>query len=249
MKSTIPIIMALLTIACTNDTNDTATYNSQEQQDRTQEISIDSVIVKEQAFKERFFLIRRSTFPKISGLTDHNFENKVNEIFSNNINSFIENKRQELGLPVAPPTDKENNMYDIPASVTCSFEVLTKSDSLISVVQYFTEQVGHGGNSWTSSSFALTFDFKNKVIYQKKEFKIDKQKTNYLNSKIKTFFDNLFPEEKINSAINYPFIKTSNDFDKLNFGIRNDSLILIIQAYPTAHYSYSTYIIPIEKFN
>ena len=60
---------------------------------------------------------------------------------------------------------------------------------------------------------------------------------------------NQFNQSEKNNEINYPHIETQMEFDNLNFGIRNDSIMLVIEAYPLAHNSYGTYIIPIDKWN
>ena len=74
-----------------------------------------------------------------------------------------------------------------------------------------------------------------------------RDKTSYLNAKIKAFFDELFPSEAEDGSIDYPIIKTKSDFEGLNFAVRNDSLMLILEAYPSGYFSYMTYIVPIEK--
>jgi len=247
MNKITSIILTLLSVGCVNYSNNNPSgSNSTDKQELKNEITIDSVIVEEKELKDICFVIYKSTFPKITGLLDKEFENQLNDIFSKNFNSYIENAKKEYGGCLDTEDTDEYSVADIPAAAGSGFEVLTKSDSIISIVQYMNAEIGHGGNAWIPSSITLTADFKNKIIYGKKEFNIDRNKTDYLNAKIKTFFDKLFPHEKKYNNINYPLLKTSDDFDKLSFGIRNDSLILIIQAYPTYHYSYGTYTIPID---
>jgi hypothetical protein len=247
MNKITSIILTLLTVGCANYSNNQAESNSIDKQELKNEITIDSVIVEEKELKDICFVIYKSTFPKIKGLLDKNFENQLNDIFSKNFNSYIDNAEKEYGGCLDTENTDEYSMENIPAAAGSRFEVLTKNDSIISVVQFMTAEVGHGGNAWIPSSISLTADVKNKIIYGNKEFKIDRNKTDHLNTKIKTYFDKLFPDQKKSNGIDYPLIKTSDDINKLSFGLRNDSLVLIIQAYPTGHYSYTTYIIPIDQ--
>ncbi len=245
MNKITSIIVVLLIVGCDSFTNNSTESNSTGKQGLINHIRVDSVIVEEKELKDSCFVIERSTFPKITGIIDKDFENKLNDIFKNNFYSYIKNAKKEYGgcLEIEFP---DEYLVNLPATAVSSFKVLTKNDSIISVVQYMISGVGHGGNAWEPSSTGLTADFKNKIIYGKKEFKIDRDKIEYLNIKIRDFFDNLFPGS--NEGI-YPFIQTNDDFNKLVFGLRNDSLMLIIQAYPAEHYTYSTYIVPIDQMN
>jgi len=64
-----------------------------------------------------------------------------------------------------------------------------------------------------------------------------------IKSKVHEYFYNLFHKEY--NKINYPTIEA---YENCNFGIRNDSVVLVIDAFPTSHASYQTYLIPIEKY-
>ena len=247
MNKTTSIILALLTVGCANYSNNPPDSNLLEKQEIKNEIAIDSVIFEEKEMKEICFVIYKSFFPRITGLPDKDFENKLNNFLSNNFNSYIEDAKKAYGDCLDIEDTNEYSSVNLPAAAGISFEVLTKSDSIISIVQYMYLEHGHGSNLWTPSSIALTADFKNKIIYGKQEFNIERYKTDYINTNIKVFFDKLFSEDKKNNTINYPLIEKSDDFNELSFGLRNDSLMLIIQAEPTAHYSYGTYIIPIGK--
>jgi hypothetical protein len=208
--------------------------------------AVDSVVVAKAAQEDICFLIDRSTYPKISGLADQQFQARLNTMLRRNFNAHVSLAKKEFGG--CPEEEEEEEYADIFPSASGDFSILTMNDSMLSIVQYMFTTVGYGGNSWTPSSFALTADVENNIVYGNKEFRMDRTQAGYLNSKIKVFFDQLFPYDAEQDRINYPLIKTRSDFDKLDFALRNDSVMLIIESYPTGHFSYSTYIIPIDKY-
>jgi hypothetical protein len=214
-------------------------------------IRIDSVVVERKAQEDICFQVERSTYPKISGLVDQRFEERLNQILRRNFNAHVNLAKKEFGgCPEADEEedeDEEDDYANIYPSASGNFEVLTRNDSMVSIVQYMLSTVGYGGNSWTPSSYTLTADVKRNIVYGMKEFQMDRGKRSYLNSKIKAFFAEQFSHEAEQGSLNYPLIKTNRDFDALNFAVRNDSLMLVIAAYPSGHFSHDIYIIPIEK--
>ena len=210
-------------------------------------IRIDSAVVERKVQEDICFQVERSTYPKISGLVDQRFEERLNQTLRRNFNAHVNLAKKEFsGCPEADEED-EDDYADIYPSASGDFAVLTRNDSMVSIVQYMLSTVGYGGNSWTPSSYTLTADVKKNIVYGKKEFQMDRGKRSYLNSKIKDFFAEQFSHEAEQGSLNYPLIKTNEDFDALNFAVRNDSLMLVIAAYPSGHFSHDIYIIPIEK--
>jgi hypothetical protein len=240
------IFLIVLTISCANSINDTTEGISKKNEELINKFIIDTLVINKDESKDICFVIDESTIPKIKGLVDKSFENKLNQIFKNKFDSHIKGAKKEYG-GCGKTGDIETDDFSLPNSAGSFFEVLKKSDSIISIVQFMFAYVGNGGNARVYSSTTLTANLKTKIIYSNKEFKVDWKNRDYLNTRIKIFFDELFASEE--NTIRYPFIKTNDDFNGLNFGIRNDSLILIIEANPSYSAAYGTYIIPIDLIN
>jgi predicted secreted protein len=116
---------------------------------------------------------------------------------------------------------------------------------MISIVQYFYVIPGGGGNMYYIFSKTLNADLKNKMLIDNNSFAFSNEKIGKINRQLVDYFNNAFPEEV--EYLNYPEIEKSKNED-YNIAFKNDSLVLVIEAYPSAHYTYQTYIVPIEKF-
>ena len=209
-------------------------------------IVIDTIMIEEHDLKDVLFRIEESKLPKINGLSNKIYENQLNDIFSINFNLYVDSVKLERGRPHGEYD--ELSPSSIPASVNSSFEVLTLNDSLISIVQFFVTFVGGGGNSWLPSSKVINCDLKNRSIFKNSDFGFTYNNIDLINNRIKEYYDKTFPEDKKSNTITYPLIKNKTEFVNLNFGLRNDSIMLVMEAYPLAHFSYGTYIIPIDNW-
>ncbi len=132
----------------------------------------------------------------------------------------------------------------MPAFANSSFEILTDNDSVISIVQYFLTVPPGGNNARHATSIATNCDFKNRIVLDNSDMGMSFEKIDLINKRIKEYFDLQFPGR----GIMYPTIGDKAEFNNLYFGLRNDSVMLVIEAYPTDHFSYGTYIIPIDKW-
>lgn len=206
---------------------------------------IDTVRMPMQHFQDICFQIDSSEYLKITG-DDKAFAKLMSEIFEQNFNSFVAKaKAEHEGCPDIPMSDPLYNMLSIPASVKSNCEILSYNPRLISVIQNFVSIVGGGGNGFSVEAKVLNFDLVERKPLTNQDFGITEAKVPLIEQRIKAYFDNLFDDGQTN--INYPVIDAEK-LDELQFGIRNDSLLPVIGAYPTSHASYGIYRIPIEKY-
>lgn len=205
-------------------------------------VHIDTIKTGEIYFDNICFQIQDSRYPQIKGLGNQIFEKQINEIFQVNFNEFIDSAKKHYSGCYTTEELKDSPLLSIPQSVGCDFEVLTNNDSIISIVQYFVEFPQGGGNGYSISSKVLTFNHKTQNVKNSSLIGIKYVSLKTLNLKVHNYFHNLFHKEY--NKINYPNIET---YEACNFGIRNDSVLLVIDAFPTSHASYQTYLIPLEK--
>lgn len=226
--------------------------DDQKKQSGTEKIEnyrIDTIIIKQIELKHICFVIEESNVPEINGIGDVFFSKQINDNFVNNFNTFLEKAKHIFGTHPDSYKDDSYIGWSIPATARGSFEILSANDSIISIVQYFIALPGGGANGWEPTSATLNIDVKNRRILNNNDLNMNYRKENLLNIRIMKFLDKEYPDEALNNEIDYPYITDKKQIDNLSFGIRNDSIILVIEAYPTAHYSYTTYIIPIQLWD
>lgn len=206
---------------------------------------IDSVEIKDTTLDNICFSIEQSFYPKIKELQDNEFEQKINNYFQSIYQNML--KKAQKGVSC-----KDTNDYGIPSifpTFRSKFEILSYNDKILSVIIEGIQGAGGGGNAFDLYSKVVNVDIQNKKILTKNDFMIDKSKIDELNQQIKIYFDKNFTEPNSNEKINYPFIDSKKyhsdiKWKDVEFGIRNDSIVLVLIAYPTAHYTYSIYSIP-----
>jgi hypothetical protein len=208
-----------------------------------QSTEIKTITVKNLEFKNTCFEIYQSIYPEVTGLEDKFFEKQLNDIFSDNFKFFIDSCKNKSWCDEA---DEEG--LDFPSAAYAEFEILTNRDSIISILQIMTDEVGHGGNAAIQTAYVTTVDVKNRIIYGKQDFGIKSNNIKFLNLKIKEYFDKNIVRDELFDEINYPIFETSDDLRKVNFGVQNDSVIMIIDAFPTTHASYGIYLVPLKEF-
>ena len=108
-------------------------------------IKVDSIVVEEYKISNICLIVEKSKYPHIVGMNDSVFENELNNIFVKNFNAFISSSSKDAYC--ASDADiKENEIYGYPSTINAKFDVLSKNDSIVSIVfTYFFAQ-GHGGN-------------------------------------------------------------------------------------------------------
>ncbi|MCZ2101175.1 MAG: DUF4163 domain-containing protein [Chitinophagales bacterium] len=212
------------------------------------EISIERVNVERIELKKICFEIGRSSYPKIVGMDDMIFQEQLNNIFKSKFEEFIESEKKSMS---GDPCDENEGSFlsTIPPSVSSSFDILTHNDSIISIVQYFASTTGGGGNAMDISSSIVNCDLKNRIVLSNFALGMSYNKLDDVNQKMIYFFDTMFPEYTENEK-DYPVISGEERFNKLSFGLQNDSIVLFIEATPIYfRYSHDIYRIPIDKWN
>lgn len=241
MKHFILIFGILFIVSCNNN-------NSSDSKSETDTIGInikvDTILMKPIEFNDICFIIDSSLYPKFTGLKDENFQNKINNILLENINSFVDSSKANWGGCPEEKKNDDNWLMWTPEEVNSHFDIFESNHKITSIIQYFVLLPGGDGNAWQISSKVINIDLNKNEIITKDKLILSLKNIDKINSYITSFFDRKFPEDKIN----YPKIENIKALDKLNLGIRNDSIILVLEAWPTCHASYTTYIIPIEKF-
>lgn len=202
-------------------------------------VHIETKKINNMEFKNICFNVYESNYPVLKGMEDEEFASQINEIFKSNYEEFISKEKKNANCV---------DDYDISGlSASSHFNVLTLNSDFLSVVQYFITEYGGSGSSINSK--VTNVDLKNRVVLNNSDFNmkgkkdiIDKQWSNYLKS--------LQPENSnlVEDHVVIPYSQSKVNYNKLKFGVRNDSVVLVIEAEPESHASYGTYIIPIEKW-
>lgn len=246
MKMAILIALTVSLIGCNFQSN----QNSKGLNNNAEKslVKIDTTKVKGVEFRNICFEIGESTYPNISGLEDNYFENQLNEMLKSNFTTFIDSSKIQYSHTISATEEKEHPMASIPASVNSSFEILTKTDSIISILQTFYIEYGGGGNGYGLSAIITNVDCKNRIILSQNELISQLGDMKSINKIITQYFDRCFPESKNDFGIDYPLLHNENELQKVSLGIRNDSILMVIEAIPAGHVSQGLYKIPISHW-
>lgn len=236
MKTLNYICIIILVAGCIGAIDPSKT--SLEKKTSENKFTIETGIMKEKVFNDICFELHTSKYPVISGLEDPLFEKQINDLFRKKIESFIDSCKNKSECYAI---EDVNDIATFPSGAYTEFELLMKNDSLFSVHQLMSFEVGHGGNATEETDFVITADVKNKILLGNDELDINSLKLWWVNDKIKQHLKkniiNEFDEE-----IFYPTIDNYYNLKKQNFGIQNDSLVLVTFQYP-----YGRFIIPLQK--
>jgi hypothetical protein len=255
MKQLALIISTILLFNCSSKQNKNNETTIDEKS--YESIRIDTLTYKvnaEDSVKCGYY-INQFNYPQISGLSNTKFQKELNDNFTESVKPYIESI--ESNIKTYNYTTKkdnepiegglENYSEDIPGELYISFDVLS-SDSIISIIQHFGETVGNHGNGRMVDFNITNYNTLKGTFLNNSDLNTNSYTIAFLNERIKTYFDKRFPEEKVLDAINYPLIENSIKLKDLYYGVRNDSIMLVLVAMPSANYSYGTYIIPIDKW-
>ncbi|HSZ71287.1 MAG TPA: hypothetical protein VK750_01340 [Cytophagaceae bacterium] len=197
--------------------------------------TIDTVKIEERYYEKLCFSRELSEYPKIKGPGDWS---EINRIIKDTIDHFIDQAK----LNTECLDDSLAPKYMGWANTT--FEVLNNDSNYICIKLDLTSGFG-GGNMWIPETRVFIIGSKNKTVIPGNTFikTLDREE---VNSIIYTFFNNQFPKE-VKESIGHEFIKNNKDFESMEYGIRNDSLVLSFPAYPSGHFSYTVYTVPLKK--
>ncbi len=205
----------------------------------SESVQIEKKKINQMEFKDICFNIYESNYPVLKGLEDEEFASQINEIFKSNYEDFISKEKKNGGC-----TD---DLEISGLSASSHYDILTLNSEFLSVVQYFITE--YGGSGSTINSKVINVDLKNRIVLNNSDFNMNGKKS-LIDKQWKSYFVKNNPEatEYIEDQVKVPYFDGKLDYNKFNYGLRNDSVMLVIEAEPDAHASYGTYIIPIEKW-
>jgi len=206
-----------------------------------QTIIIDSIIIKEinDIEKEFFF---SGAYPKVSGLKNKQFEEELNRIFIKNVDDAKKDGEGfELGI---------------------NFEIFTLNDTLLSIAQPVWGRFSGTGTScgMLGHAYTVNADLKNEKILTNNDLKIEDFPISEYNKVLEYYFKyiSIYPIESLDYVNGFgddqlgifdfiPKIKNVGHYKEISFAIRNDSLIVVEYAMPTACVSKGIYHIPVKS--
>jgi len=224
----------------------TSLQNTNSKKKVIQKVVIDKLTAKDESVNNCGF--SGGEYPKISGLNDEKFQEKLNGILRNNVEEF---KRTIKG-EVSEGWGDVNGYLD--------FEVLTNNDTLITIIQR-TNWVVCGANGYGFDAYVLNADININRILTNDDMNIKSIELNKYNTIVYDFFkrqDLIYGNAKNPHSImdyypgnpdNFDYIPVVKSFEELNkykFGYKNGKLVLIETAMPSSRASLSVYIIPMN---
>jgi hypothetical protein len=241
MNKIVLIGLAIFSFSCSQTTE------SSSGSDQEELIRIDTVRVESIHRNDICFVIEESKIPKVTGISDEIFEKQINDIFTQNFNDYMEYQIKSSDCSAFEDVAEDSPLNNHPTAFG-TFKVLSKNDDFISVCQTFVRTPGGSANQLSHGFKVINCDIKGRAILNNKDLNVNFNR-DFLNSKLKVYFYNLYP----------PLAEMGDDFElkllygdsylhKLNYGVKNDSIYLIIEAEPYAHSSHGIYEIPIDKW-
>lgn len=206
-------------------------------------VVLDTLRLPQRFLRNIYFREDESFIPRISGMSDTAFQHKLNSLFLENFKRFADSAKKENGLTSDLEIETAELTEAEPASAKARYEILSLNDSLISVVQYFISLVGHGGNSWTSASSVVNVNLRYHQLMEDPMFKYTGLSFDSLDGRVYRFFLRTLEEAPNSTGLE----EYRSNPEKLKFGIRNDSMILVHEGYPGSHSTYGTYLIPVNR--
>ncbi|MBC7447283.1 MAG: hypothetical protein H7330_04435 [Hymenobacteraceae bacterium] len=182
-------------------------------------------------------------YPVIRGIVDETFARRVNDRLKDVFMGYF-NKYKKEG--VCDPTELAGDTSAMGMSgleANGSFSVLTADERTLSLTQLFVSNP-FMGNAWGFEFDVVNFDLNNKRALTTRDLLRGGPSTKQINQTVRQYFDHQFGQD---GAIDYPVIRASG-LDSLHLAVRHDSLMLVIEAWPTSHASHSIYEIPLAKY-
>lgn len=170
-------------------------------------------------------------YPKISGLKNKEFEDKLNSIFTRNVNDFVYSSAEGM------------------VNSTLSFEILTLNDSILSLSQKSSGMVDGTGTSAGIRLEVITVnaDLKNARILTNVDLNVKQVGLSNFKKIVTGYFRNIcgygdmFWEDYISNP------KSNDDLMKLQFGIKDGNLVEMEFGTPCSFASRGIYLIPLAK--
>jgi len=181
-------------------------------------------------------------YPIIKGIPNKDLENEINQTFINNYKDYYQRS-------------KNRNEF-IHADV--SFEILTLSDNLISIIQYGHWQYGDG-NGHGSDAYVVNADLQKNKILTNDDLNINEIDLKTYNNRIFDYFKQnelLWDNEGYDPMDYYyksdddicfiPVVKNHQELNEMNFGIKENVLQLVEYSKPGARATHYVYVVPLK---
>lgn len=234
MKNILYLLLITILFSCNkmDETNkDTKEINDVK---KTNMIRVDTVKLEDiKDVKNEFYF--GGVYPKISGLENKKFEDELNNVFLKNVN---DNKKEPEGLDLG-----------------IGFEIFTLNDTLISVVQEVWGRFSGTGTScgMLGHAYTINADLKNEKILTNADLNLKEFPVNEYNKVILFYYKYIstYPFDPDNDFAdnNIPTVQSTDELIKICFAIRNDSLIVVEYAMPSACVSKGVYQIPVKSIH
>jgi len=204
-------------------------------------VPIDTIRIPEKAVPARCYIQDLSEYPAFTGFKNKKFERLINYQIASEIKGFL---KQSLYQSQCDPGQIKDPTV-VNGNASANFEILNYDSKYASILMRMWNTYG-GGNAWTPYYKVINID----LVHNKQMFSKDLVKAKLdiplINKRIRYYFDTMFADDAKVSPLTYPLLDSSTKLKKLEYGIRKDSLLLILHACPSAHYSDAIYTIPIS---
>lgn len=222
------IITALIFFSCSKQVQNNKNEGNSKNNSTSDKIKIDPVFFNP---IETEGIAVDGHYPKISGLKNKEFEDKLNSIFTLNVNDFIYSSAEGM------------------VNSALSFEILTLNDSILSLSQESSGMVDGTGTSAGIRLEVLTVnaDLKNGKILTNEDLNVKQVGLSNFKKIVTGYFRNIcgygdmFWEDYISNP------KSNDELMKLQFGIKDGNLVEMEFGTPCSFASRGIYLIPLAK--
>lgn len=170
-------------------------------------------------------------YPKISGLKNKEFEDKLNSIFINNVNNFIDYNAEQM------------------VNAGIYFEILTLNDSILSLSQESSGMVDGTGTSAGIRLAVVTVnaDLKIGKILTNEDLNVRQIGLSNFNKSVNSYFRKIcgYGDMYWEDYISNP--KSIDEMMKLHYGIKDGNLVEMEFGTPCSFATRGIYLIPLAK--
>lgn len=257
MKTQLSILLSAAafsaTVICCGSDDSKSSATSELSQQYKQELKVVADSMKTDSIKLDPKCIQFSgQYPIIKGINDSRFSEIVNSDLKAFYYKTITHWKSECDSMEAQkqPEDEGDStsfpycIYTINASYyTYSLQPIT------SIGQFFYYEPCMGNGTGTDLRI-LNTDLANNKILKPTDLLKNGPSVPQINQVVKKYFDTMFKKHAaylVDEPIHYPIVRASG-LDSLNFALRHDSIVFIIQAQPLMHDTHGVYEIPLAKY-
>lgn len=191
-------------------------------------------------------------YPVIKGIEDLRFSKVVNNDLKSFYYKTINDWKSECDIMEAQkqPGDEDDlqSLAGCMYIINSSYQIYSLK-SITSIGQSFYYEPCMGNGTGTDLRI-LNIDLANNKILKPTDLLKNGPSVTKINQIVRHYFNVRFGENTADlpdESIHYPIVRASG-LDSLNFAVRHDSLVFIIQAQPLAHNTHGIYEIPLVKY-